>query len=119
MAIQWLQASWKNVTKEGIQHFFQKCGFKAKGITDLENGIDEEFQNIFQQLLCSEDVSLEEFIGSHDNLVTYENETNIKLIDQRENSCKEAVGEVLSIEREASVDEESESEESDEEEDEI
>ena len=113
-AIHWLQAS-----EKAIQQCFRKCGFKATHTTDLDNGIDEEFQSTFQHLSCSEDVSLKEFIGFDDNLVTLENEINNDLVDWGETSCDEAARKVLPIKRQASVEEQSESEESDEEEDDI
>ena len=50
--------------------------------TYLDTGIQKEFQSIFQQLYCSEDVPLEAFIGFDDNLVTSWNEINTDLVDK-------------------------------------
>lgn len=50
--------------------------------TYLDTGIQKEFQSIFQQLYCSEDVRLEAFIGFDDNLVTSRNEINTDLVDK-------------------------------------
>ena len=87
------------MTEETIQHCYitTLCEFKATRSTNLDIGIDEEFQSKFQQLSCSEDVSLEEFVGFDDNLVTSENEINSHLVDWCETSCQEAIKEVLPI----------------------
>ena len=75
--------------------------------TYLDTGIQKEFQSIFQQLYCSEDVRLEAFIGFDDNLVTSRNEINTDLVDK---THEKAIWYLLPIKREAGVEDESKSE---------
>ena len=89
---------------------------KNDNCTYLDTGIQKEFQSIFQQLYCSEDVRLEAFIGFDDNLVTSRNEINTDLVDK---THEKAIWYLLSIKREAGVEDESKSEGYDKDKDEI
>lgn len=84
--------------------------------TYLDTGIQKEFQSIFQQLYCSQDVRLEAFIGFDDNLVTSRNEINTDLVDKTHGK---AIWYLLPIKREAGVEDESKSEGYDKDKDEI
>ena len=96
-AIHWLQLAWKNVSKETIQHCFQKCGFSQFSIDCDEDEVDEEFQSLFSQLSNDdEDITFEDYLTFDDNLSTSVGQINTDLVDWRETAREEAIRDVQS-----------------------
>ena len=58
--VTWLQTARKSVSTEAIKQCFKKCGFDAGDISIINEEIDTEFQELFEQIYS--ETTLDEYI---------------------------------------------------------
>lgn len=70
-AIHWLRVFEKAYQRKYIRHCFQKYRFKITRSTDFGPGSDREFESLFWQVSCVDDVSVKRFIDFNYNFITF------------------------------------------------